>query len=264
MLGSIQIGTVRGIPIRIHFTLFVLFAIFVHWAGPIGALVALVVLVSTFLHELGHALVAQRQGVQIASIELHLLGGMAMAQAARLPGQELAIALAGPAVSLALGLAGSAASYALGLPLTTPRAWPDLLPFFGAVNLGMAVFNLIPALPMDGGRVLRALLARRRPLLEATELAARVSRMIALSLVLLGAVQRHWLVVVFGVVIYWLAGREVRAARRLAWLADNEARARALMDMLSRTGGLRELWPPPHARPQVRRDDPAAGPIIDI
>lgn len=271
MFGSIQIASVRGIPIRIHLTLLLLFALFVYQLGPLGVPAALLLFVSTFLHELGHSVVAQKNGIPISSIELHVLGGTALMHPPERPAQELAIALAGPLVSLTLGLAGSAAAYALGLPLVPPRTLVDLLPFFAAVNLGMALFNLIPALPMDGGRVLRALLSmsKKRDALEATRIAARISRVLALTFVLFGATTGAWTLCILGVVIYWLAGREVRAAQLIAWRArhaeQQAAQQRVLMELLARASGGR-MWPPPPQRPRVpsQHADPAAGPIIDI
>lgn len=263
MPGSIQIVAIRGIPIRIHFTLLVLFGMFVYHLGPIGVPAALLLFTSTLLHELGHAFVAQRAGLPISSIELHLLGGTALMQAPKRPRHELVIALAGPAVSLGLGLVGLLLAWALGVPLTA-RAdrLQDLLPFFVVVNLGMAVFNLLPALPMDGGRVLRALLALRRDNVVATRLAARVSRVLALSFVLLGATVQGWTFVLFGVVIYWLAGREVRAAEYEVWRASEEARLRSWIEQMSRQG-LGSVWPPRSVRSVSRPSDPA-GPVIDV
>ncbi len=269
MFGSIQIATVRNIPLRIHFTLLILFGLFVYHLGPLGVPAALLLFTSTFLHELGHAVVAQRCGIPISSIELHLLGGTALMQSPKRPTQELAIALAGPLVSLALGLLGVVASYALGLRLGPPVALIDLVPYFAAVNLGMAIFNLLPALPMDGGRVLRALLSLKRDPLVATRMAARVSRVIALAFVLLGATQGGWTLVLFGVVIFWLAGREVRAAELVRWRAQYaQQQQQVLAEMMARMAGagVRGMWPPEGQRPRgPRHGDPGAGgPVIDV
>lgn len=265
MLGSIQIATVRNIPIRIHFTLVILFGLFVYHLGPLGVPAALLLFASTFLHELGHAVVAQRCGIPISSIELHLLGGTALMHPPKRPMQELVIALAGPLVSLALGLTGAAVSYAVGLRLGVPGALVDLLPYFAAVNLGMAIFNLLPALPMDGGRVLRALLSLRRDPLVATRIAARISRVIALVFLLFGVTQGAWTLGLFGVVIFWLAGREVRAAELVVWRAQQAEQQRMLLEMVARATGLRGMWPPDPQRPRSAHGDPGAGgPVIDV
>ncbi len=115
---------------------------------------------SILLHELGHAVQAQREGIAIEGITLWVFGGVAsLKQEAPSAGAELRVALAGPAVSLALGVACLLA--ALAAPL--PDAADGVLFWLGQINLYLLVFNLIPALPLDGGRVLRAILwARRR------------------------------------------------------------------------------------------------------
>jgi Zn-dependent protease len=106
------------------------------------------------LHELGHALVARRLGVHVSGIELSFFGGAAkMVEMPRSSDHEIAIAAAGPAVSLMLGGAGLGLGALLHVPLFGMIGW---------INLVLAGFNLIPALPMDGGRILRALLTRKR------------------------------------------------------------------------------------------------------
>ena len=107
-----------------------------------------------------------------------------------------------------------------------------------------------------------ALLALRRDNVVATRLAARVSRVLALSFVLLGATVQGWTFVLFGVVIYWLAGREVRAAEYEVWRASEEARLRSWIEQMSRQG-LGSVWPPRSVRSVSRPSDPA-GPVIDV
>jgi Zn-dependent protease len=143
---------------------------------------------SVLLHELGHSVVAQRYGIRIASIELHLLGGMAMmTEMPRTPKQEIRIAAAGPLVSFLLG--GAFLLLALGtgasFELVAPRA-VDLLAYAAAVNLAMGIFNLVPALPMDGGRIFRAVLQQRLGRLRATRTAATVSRAFGWIFIIVG------------------------------------------------------------------------------
>jgi Zn-dependent protease len=171
-----KLATVRGIPIRLHWSFFVLVGLLslggLQTAGVVGLLATLGTVVALFvsvaLHELGHALTAARFGIRTAHITLYPFGGVAAIE--RMPtdaSQELAIALAGPAVNFALcALAG----WAWGMSGSS-------IPFtIGAMNLVMGLFNLIPAFPMDGGRVLRALLSRRMGYLRATDLAIRIGR----------------------------------------------------------------------------------------
>src|SRR5687768_16543052 len=146
--------------------------------GGLGGLaLALVTAASVILHELGHALTARRLGMAVGNIELHFFGGAAQVGMPRSPREEILVTAAGPAVSFVLAALG------LGLGLTTGlRAFV----LFGAVNLLLAVFNLLPAFPSDGGRILRALLARKRGLVGATELAVNVGRVVCVALAITG------------------------------------------------------------------------------
>jgi Zn-dependent protease/CBS domain-containing protein len=154
----------------------------------LGLVAALGLFTGVILHELGHSLVAKRLGYPIASITLWIFGGIA--QLDEMPEDwrhELAIAIAGPAVSVALG----AVSYAAFLAV--PRsgsvavaAVAFLLGYLAVMNVALAIFNMLPGFPMDGGRVLRALLARTRPYARATEIAAEVGKLFAIALGLFG------------------------------------------------------------------------------
>ncbi|WP_284006564.1 site-2 protease family protein [Haloarcula pelagica] len=140
------------------------------------------------LHELGHSLVAMRYGFPIDSITLWLFGGIA--QLTEMPDdwkQELAIAVAGPIVSVLLG-GLSYVAFAV-LPATESTLLQSVrfvLAYLAVMNLALAVFNMLPGFPMDGGRVLRALLARTRPYARATEIAAEVGKVFAIFLGLFG------------------------------------------------------------------------------
>src|SRR5271157_5911414 len=174
MRWSWKIGRVAGIDIYMHATFLLLVACIV-------------------LHELGHALTARRYGIRTRDIVLLPIGGVSsLERMPEDPKQELRVALAGPAVNLliALGLFGVLA--ALGRVPTLRQAvtisWTarDLLPSLAAANLWLALFNLIPAFPMDGGRVLRALLAKRMDYTDATQVAAHVGQAIAFVFGFLG------------------------------------------------------------------------------
>jgi len=154
-----------------------------------GALAAVGLFASVLLHELGHSVVAMRYGYPIESITLWLFGGVA--QLTEMPEdwrQELLIALAGPAVSVLLGVGG----YLLfgSVPLVADGPVGDVALFvvgyLAITNVLLAAFNMLPGFPMDGGRVLRALLARTRPYARATRIAAEVGKAFAVLLGLVG------------------------------------------------------------------------------
>jgi Zn-dependent protease len=212
MKWSWRIGRVAGIEVRVHAT----FVLLLVWAAVVyhrefgttlgaaqGVLFTLALFVSVVLHEFGHALAARRFGVPTKDITLLPIGGVARLETIPdVPKQELAIALAGPAVTLAISLVLFAALLIAGAPVPRPDA---LLANAGAgawvarlmwVNLWLLVFNLLPAFPMDGGRVLRAALALRLDALRATEIAAGVGRAFALLFGLVGLLYNPFLVLI--------------------------------------------------------------------
>jgi Zn-dependent protease len=180
-----KLGRVAGIDFYVHPTFLVVFFLFpgVFPGGalsPLNILLVLTVFGCVLLHELGHALTARRFGINTHDITLYPIGGVArLERMPRAPGAELLIALAGPAVNFAIVL-GLIAIFFLGGDLLSPFLWPVLfLQQVLVVNLVLGVFNLIPAFPMDGGRVLRALLSGWLGRLRATMAAARVGRALA-------------------------------------------------------------------------------------
>jgi Zn-dependent protease len=214
MFGSIRVATIRGIPIRLHITLLAMFAVLVLRFGALGVPAGVVLFASVLVHELGHSIVAQRHGIRIASIDLHLLGGMAMmTQPPSQPRHEIAIAAAGPLVSLTIG------AIAMGLATLTGAsfgnfsnpAWLDLIGYAAVVNLAMGIFNLFPALPMDGGRIFRAALSLKLGQLRATRAAATVSRLSAV-LFIAGGMFVGWQLVLVGVLLLVMVGHEERVA----------------------------------------------------
>ncbi|WP_276273449.1 CBS domain-containing protein [Haloarcula litorea] len=154
----------------------------------LGVAAAVGLFVGIVLHELGHSLVAIRYGYPIDSITLWLFGGIA--QFDEMPEnwkQELVIAVAGPLVSVAVGVLSYVAF--LVLPATGATALESarfVLAYLAVMNVALAAFNMLPGFPMDGGRVLRALLARTRPYARATEIAAEVGKGFAVLLGLFG------------------------------------------------------------------------------
>jgi Zn-dependent protease len=192
--ASIPFGSVMGIRVRVHVLLLVLLLVVVLLTGnERGAWIALATIAGLFgivlLHELGHCLVAQRHGIRVVDITLWPLGGMArMSAIPESPGIEARVAIAGPAVNFALFALALPVALLDGRMLALPAALSELLRWFLAANLVMGLFNLLPAFPMDGGRILRAYLARRGDWLLATERAVRVSRWMAFVLLALGLI----------------------------------------------------------------------------
>lgn len=206
MSDSIHLGRLAGIRIGAHWSLLVIFAL-IAWSLAVGLLPAEVggqpapaywaaAVVTAFLffgsllgHELAHALLARRRGIEIEGITLWLFGGVAKLRGDPTePGPELRIAAVGPAVSLGLAvlfLAAGAALQALGAPALAVAA----ASWLGLINALLAGFNLLPAFPLDGGRVLRALLwMRSGDLRRATVLAARAGAVLAYLMIALGIV----------------------------------------------------------------------------
>lgn len=189
MKWSWKIGSVAGIGIYLHFTFPILFI----WVGishylqrhqwqdsAAGILFVAVLFTIVVLHELGHALTAKRFGIRTRDITLLPIGGVAhLERIPAIPKHELLIALAGPAVNIALALLLLAALFfatgVLAIPGFALFGGPWLLNLIW-INVGLAAFNLLPAFPMDGGRVLRALLAMRIPYVRATDIAAQIGQ----------------------------------------------------------------------------------------
>ena len=179
MNGSFKIARLFGIDIRLDWTFLILPLVLAQFHGPAGLAWVVAVFTIVLLHELGHSLVAKAFGVRVVDITFWPLGGMArMAEIPEKPTVEGLIAIAGPAVNFALA--------GLSVPfLFAPSEPVQALALTSlAVNLMMGFFNLVPAFPMDGGRVLRAWLARTRDYVTATEQAVRVGRWVTLILLL--------------------------------------------------------------------------------
>ena len=206
MLKSWRLGTLFGFPIEINASFLLLLAlVLLAFGGLSGVLIVLLAFASVLLHELGHALVARKIGVHISGIELSFFGGAAkMVQAPNRANDELMIAAAGPAVSLALGGAG------LGLAALTHF---PLFALIGWTNLVIAGFNLIPALPMDGGRILRALLTRKFDYVRATDISVTVSRVVAIGFGVLGLMGAYQLLVLAP--FLWMLGSRERMLARM-------------------------------------------------
>lgn len=218
---SVPVGRLAGVPIRLHWTFFLLVAFVAlvdRSAGRRAVLVGLVWIVALFAsvvaHEVAHCVVARRRGATVLGIVLFPLGGLSQVEAMpEAPRDELAVAIVGPLTSLGLGVLLLAVGLVFGAHVFPPTLfagswWARL----GWLNLLLGVFNLLPALPMDGGRVLRATLARHRSNLEATVLAARIARYVGVAMIVVGFFYDFWLILI-GLFVLMGARAEEEAAR---------------------------------------------------
>jgi Zn-dependent protease/CBS domain-containing protein len=221
MLWSIPIARIAGTVVRVHIT-FLLFLVWIagtHWrlGGQAAALDGVLFIVLLFAcvvaHEFGHIFAARRYGIRTPDVTLWPIGGVASLE--RIPDnprEELVVALAGPAVNVVIAavliaLMGATPDSAAMTALENPRA--GLIPRLAAANIFLVVFNLIPAFPMDGGRVLRALIAMRAGRAQATRIAARIGQGAAFVFALLGLFTNPMLIVI-GLFIYLAATAEAQ------------------------------------------------------
>ncbi|WP_132059055.1 CBS domain-containing protein [Halorussus amylolyticus] len=257
-MRSFTVGRMFGIPIKLDLTFLLILPVFAWVIGSqvglwvdnlnllwgvnldadvltvgttpwiLGTIAAVGLFAGVVLHELGHSLVAMRYGFPIDSITLWIFGGIA--QLSDQPEdwrEEFTIAIAGPAVSIALGVLSYAALFVIPASLPTVRF---VVSYLALMNLILAAFNLLPGFPMDGGRVLRALLARNRPFADATRIAAEVGKMFAVLLGLLGIFQFN--IILIGIAFFIYIGATSEAQQTVMNTAFRNVRVRDIM-----TGG---------------------------
>jgi Zn-dependent protease len=223
MKWSFKIARLWGIDVYVHYTFLALLAYAGledgfregNFAAGVGGMIYLISLfVCVLLHEYGHALAARRYGILTSDITLLPIGGIA--RLARLPDdpkQELVIAMAGPLVNVAI-----AGALAAGLALSGNELLPgesrgviDFAQRLLVVNLSLLVFNLLPAFPMDGGRVLRALLALVLGPVTATRIAAGVGKVMAAGFAAVALYFQQYLLLLIALFVWMGAGGEARA-----------------------------------------------------
>jgi Zn-dependent protease/CBS domain-containing protein len=234
MNWSIKLLKIKDIDIKVHLT-FVLILIWAAyrwsvstgegWQGAIFGIVAtLLLFLSVTLHELGHSLQAIKFGVRVRDITLMPMGGVAkMEEIPEEPNKELRIALAGPQVNfgiaallIGLGMLLDARALVSLDELKTSLgsvSWSGLLAYLTSANLILGLFNLLPAFPMDGGRVLRALLAKRMDHSKATRIAALVGQGFAFLMGLWGFMSGSWTFVLIAIFVWMGAGQESQGAQ---------------------------------------------------
>jgi Zn-dependent protease/predicted transcriptional regulator len=246
MDGSFRIGRIFGIPILIHYTFILVIPLFAWIIGSqitltsdmlneifqvpfnttlittgyipylLGTIVALGLFGGVLVHELAHSLVARRKGIRINSITLMIFGGIAtMEEGVPDPKAELPMALVGPIASLVVGLVCGGIVYAAPAVTTNPAiagVWIFVFGYLGVLNIILCAFNLLPAFPMDGGRVLRAWLATRMPLYRATKIAADIGKGFAIVFGIIGLFSNPFLILI-ALFIYVGASSESTAVK---------------------------------------------------
>jgi Zn-dependent protease/predicted transcriptional regulator len=247
MSWSLTLGSVRGIRLKLHLTFVLLLA----WAayywgldagqGLLGALFGIALTVLLFgcivLHELVHSLVALQYGVRVREIELSPIGGVSkMESMPEEPYQEFVMALSGPLVNLLIAVplggvvlamvaSGFIRSFNYFFYLMEKPSWQGLILNLFVSNVALALFNLLPAFPMDGGRVLRSVLAFGLGQRRATRLAARLGQMLAVLMGWVGlfpprGIEPNWVLVFIALFIFVGAQQEERMAEIQAVLDD--------------------------------------------
>lgn len=200
---SLKVGRLFGVEVRLHYSWFLIFVLLawslawgylpVGYPGQsdafywgVGAVSAAMLFVSVLIHEVAHSVVAQRNKIKVNSITLYFLGGVSeTAEEAHTPDAELRMAAAGPLTSVALGVLFYSV-FALG-GAALPVAVVAVLEYAGYINIVLAAFNLIPAFPMDGGRVLRGIIwGRNKDVLSSTRTVTNISRAISFIFIGLG------------------------------------------------------------------------------
>ncbi|MFO7815312.1 MAG: site-2 protease family protein [Halanaerobiales bacterium] len=239
--NSIKIGSISEIPIKLHIS-FIIALPFIAWAVStniemmaelmnisygnmvvpdyfLGLIISIALFISVGLHELGHSFVARSRGNEINSITLMLLGGVAeIKEMSEEPQDELRISLVGPMVSLAVGL-----TLVFIAQLISNIVSPDLhfiVLYLGELNIFLAIFNLIPAFPNDGGRVLRAFIARKRDFLTATKIAVSVSKVIVFIFGVIGFFYGNFILILIAFFIYMRANQEFKYSKIKSTLSD--------------------------------------------
>lgn len=242
MKSSLKIGSVLGIPIRLHITFLLILPLiaFSFAEGPtisglpgglgtvslgfsgvadpllrytLGTITAILLFVFVLIHEIAHSYVAKLNNIKISDITLYLFGGVsAMEEIPRNPRIELAVAVVGPLSSILIGIVCAAAFVALPAVRADP-VWGSMLFLMAYLNILLGLFNIIPAFPMDGGRVFRAVLAMAMPYVAATKWAVFVGKLFAYFLGILGlfmGLSGIWFIII-AFFIYIAAGEEERS-----------------------------------------------------
>jgi len=235
MKWSFKIGSIFGIPVRIHITfLLLLFFVAVNphkglLGGLVGVVFIILVFIGVLLHELGHSLVARHFGESVHDIVLLPIGGVSRMEIPQDPRQEILVAVSGPVVSLILAMFFLILSLLFGYSLgfgSFIKAESRILVELFYVNLMLAIFNLIPAFPMDGGRILRGILALRMEPVRATRIAVGVGQVLAVVMFFIGIFFNWWLALI---AIFLYFGAETEEQGTILRQVFHRVPVRALM-----------------------------------
>jgi Zn-dependent protease/CBS domain-containing protein len=238
--GTVGMIRLFGVPVRLHFTflLLLVFLVFIgigeKQSGPATAIYVLALFASVLLHEIGHTLVARHYGIKTLEIVMFPIGGVSRPE--RLPKgrEELWISLAGPLVNALIAGALIAWMAATGsfvpLELLREPTNANLAERIAFGNLLLCLFNLLPAYPMDGGRILRSTLALWKPEDEATQIAARAGRLLAIALGMFGLLSSNFMLVFIALFVYLGASQEGAAARGRSLTTGFPVRAAMITD----------------------------------
>lgn len=231
MGGSFKIGRAFGIDVKVHWTFFLLLAFFgllaFRGSGSLaGALVTVGIVVALFfcvlLHEYGHSLVARRLGSEVQDITLLPIGGLArMKSLPERPIDEVKVAVAGPLVNVVLAPIFFGLALLFGGDLSVPTSILSgvnspgrVFATLGTINVALVVFNMIPAFPMDGGRVLRGLLATRLGPVRATDISSTIGQTFAILFILFGFFSNNFLLAIVGFFVFLGASGEAQLVRQ--------------------------------------------------
>ncbi len=282
MNWSIKLGRVFGIDIKMHLTflLILVWGAFAYGgsAGPLyGIVVTLGLFTLVLLHELGHSLAAIGYGIPVRDITLLPIGGVArLERMPEKPVQELVVALAGPAVNVILAAVllpvivtlGAVQSTSLSVGLLMEPGLLGFLAFLLSANVSLAIFNMLPAFPLDGGRVFRATLGFFTDYQNATQIAAKVGRFLAIGLGLLAIFLGQFWLAIIALFIFFVGGQEAQAVALRSTLRKVRAGQAMTSNTIALTPeatigqaasmmGLRQ-------QPNVAVLDPASGALLGI
>lgn len=188
--GSVKIGNIFGIDIELHWLFILLILVFI-WISPLLGLIWILLFVCVLVHELSHSVTAQRNGIKVSRIILLPIGGASIIDLVEIdPKVEFNISIAGPITSLALG-----GLFGILVIFTPMGLLTYIVQYLFVINILLGLFNLLPAFPMDGGRVLRSYLQKKKNFYDATMVTAKVSRYFMALIIIATAI---WVIVPYG------------------------------------------------------------------
>lgn len=216
MKGSIKLFEIFGISINIHITFLLLPLLFLMLGGIKSMVLVLIVFICVTIHELTHSLVAKRFGIKVRNITLLPIGGVAsMSKMPESPKQEFIISIVGPLSNIILAAILYFIFYhapwmpnAILRNPTLGNTWLHTIALIPWINVMLAIFNLLPAFPMDGGRLLRSFLATKMDYRKATRIAVNIGHVFAVFFGYVGFIQRHPFLILIAIFIYMAASAE--------------------------------------------------------